>query len=278
MAVEALIGPRTSAILATHVWGRTCDVEALAEVAERHGLRVLYDAAHAFGCDRAGRPVGTFGDAEVFSFHATKFVNAFEGGAITTDDDGIAERARRLRNFGFAGTGRTVSTGTNGKMHEASAAMGITSLEALDEIVAVNAAHETSYRRDLAGIEGLIVLPPDDQGGCNKQHVVIRIDRDVAPIERDVLASVLWAEGVRARRYFHPGCHRSAPYADRPSTHPLPLPHTERASAETLVLPTGTAVSEEGIEAICDLVRFAFAHASEIEERSGDVLRSVPTF
>jgi dTDP-4-amino-4,6-dideoxygalactose transaminase len=266
--LAGLIGPRTSGIMATHLWGRTCETEALAALAERHGLRLVYDAAHAFGCDRDGRPVGTFGDCEVFSFHATKFVNAFEGCAITTDDDEVAERARLLRNFGFVGSDKTVSTGTNGKMHEASAAMGLTSLDAIDAIVAVNEANEALYQAHLDGIDGLVMIPPDDRGACNAQHVVVRIDRDAAPISRDLLAKVLRAENVRARRYFHPGCHRMAPYVDRPASVPVPLPHTERLADETLVLPTGTGISAPQIEALCELVRFALLHGTELSRRS----------
>jgi dTDP-4-amino-4,6-dideoxygalactose transaminase len=266
-AIEGLIGPRTSAILATHLWGRTCDIDALAALADAHGIRVMYDAAHAFGCERDGRPVGTFGYAEVFSFHATKFVNAYEGCAITTDDEGIAERARLLRNFGFTGPDRTISTGTNGKMHEASAAMGLVSLDALDTFVAVNQRNDRLYRSHLADVDGLEVLAPDDRGRCNAQHVVLRVDRDVCAVERDVLYRVLRAENVRARRYFHPGCHRMAPYEGRPWTSPQPLPRTERLADETLVLPTGTGITPTQIEALCELIRFVVERGPGIRER-----------
>src|SRR5262249_40654603 len=136
--VEAAITPRTRGIIGVHLWGRPCAVEQLADLAERHGLALLYDAAHAFGCSHRGRMVGGFGDAEVFSFHATKFVHSFEGGAITTNDDALAARVRLMRNFGFAGYDRVVSPGTNGKMSEVSAAMGLTSLDGLDDLVTRN--------------------------------------------------------------------------------------------------------------------------------------------
>jgi dTDP-4-amino-4,6-dideoxyglucose len=112
------------------------------------------------------------------------------------------------------------------------------------------------------------MIAPDDRGDCNAQHVVIRVDRDAAPIRRDLLARVLRAENVRARRYFHPGCHRMAPYVDRPTVAPLPLPHTERLADETLVLPTGTGISEPQIEALCELVRFAVQHGPELRRRN----------
>lgn len=268
-ALDPLVSERTTGIVATHLWGRTCDAEALAAVAERHSLRLVYDAAHAFGCSRDGRMVGSFGDAEVFSFHATKFVNAFEGGMITTDDDAIAEDARLLRNFGFAGLDRTVSTGTNGKLSEASAAMGLTSLEAIETFVAVNHRNEHLYHEHLGDLEGVRMLPPDDRGACNGQHVILRVEPDPSGLSRDLLYRVLRAENVLARRYFYPGCHRMEPYLSRASGNGPHLPYTERAAAQTLVLPTGTGITEEEIVALCALIRFAVSHAEALAPRIG---------
>ncbi len=136
--IEALINEKTSAILAVHLWGRAAPVEALTEIAKRYNLSLFFDAAHAIGCTHRGRPIGSFGQAEVFSFHATKVVSSFEGGAICTNDSEIAEKLRLLRNFGFAGVDRVVSIGTNAKMNEICAAMGLTSLEALPEVIEHN--------------------------------------------------------------------------------------------------------------------------------------------
>jgi len=127
--VEALITPQTSAILGVHLWGRPCAVDALTELAGRHRVRLVFDAAHAFGCTSRGRPLGSFGDAEVYSFHATKAVHAVEGGAVVTANAALAERLRKMRNFGFAGFDHVVSLGTNAKMHEFSAGVGLCSLE-----------------------------------------------------------------------------------------------------------------------------------------------------
>jgi dTDP-4-amino-4,6-dideoxygalactose transaminase/aminoglycoside phosphotransferase len=266
-AIEPLIGPRTTGIVATHVWGRTCDTEKLADLAASRGLRLLYDAAHALACSRDGRMVGTFGDAEVFSLHATKFVNAFEGGLITTNDDGIAERARLLRNFGFDGPDHTVSRGTNGKMSEASAAMALTSLESLDEFLTVNRRNERLYAQGLAGLDGVSLLEPDDRGVCNSQHVVVRIDPQACPLGRDHLRRVLRAENILARRYFYPGCHRMEPYVSRREGRPLTLPVTERVADEVLLLPTGTAVGSAEIAATCELIGFAIRNASVLIDR-----------
>ena len=261
-SVEALIGPQTSAIVATHLWGQSAEVERLTEVADRHGLMLLFDAAHAYGCARDGRMVGGFGQAEVFSFHATKFVNAFEGGVITTDDAAFAARCRSLRNFGFSDWDQTDGAGTNGKMHEASAAMGLTSLEASAEFIAVNHQYLDQYRAGLAGLEGLSLMAEDDRGDCNVQHVVVRLDPARSPIARDRLQAVLNAENVLARRYFYPGCHRLAPYADRTTVPSLPV--TEAVAEEVLLLPTGTAVSPGDIAVVCELIRFAHQHGPEI--------------
>jgi len=136
--VERMITPRTSGIIGVHLWGRPCNVEALEAICRAHDLKLLFDAAHAFGASRKGRMLGSSGMAEVFSFHATKFVNCGEGGAVVTNDDRLAQKMRLMRNFGFAGIDQVIYVGTNGKMSELSAAMGLTSLESVDEFVAAN--------------------------------------------------------------------------------------------------------------------------------------------
>lgn len=260
--ISPLIGPQTSAIVATHLWGRSAEVEALASLAERHGLTLLFDAAHAYSCARDGRTIGGFGQAEVFSFHATKFVNAFEGGVITTNDESFAERCRLLRNFGFDEWDHTASGGTNGKMHEASAAMALTSLDAGPDIIATNHRNLDRYGAGIRDLDGIDLMPPDDRGRCNGQHVVLRIDPDRSPIDRDQLAKLLQAEGVLVRRYFYPGCHRLAPYVDREIVPSLPV--TEAIAEEVLVMPTGTAVTPHDIDAVCSLIRFAHARSEAI--------------
>lgn len=167
--VERLITPRTSAIIGVHVWGRGCDTEALDRIARKHGLTVLYDAAHAFACSRGGRMIGSFGACEVFSFHATKFLNSFEGGAVVTDDDALADRLRLMRNFGFAGLDRVVYLGVNGKLTEVCAAMGLASLDGIDAIIDVNRANYLAYRQHLAGLPGVSLIDYDHGERCNYQ-------------------------------------------------------------------------------------------------------------
>ena len=211
--VEELITSRTSAILGVHVWGRPCDCDALASVARRYGLRLFFDAAHAFGCSYKGRMVGGLADAEVFSFHATKVLNTFEGGAVATHDADLAKRLRLMRNFGFAGYDSVVELGTNGKMTEVAAAMGLTSLESLDEFVAVNRRNHLRYQEQLGGLSGITVARYAADERANYQYVIVEVDEMVIGVARDEIVQALHAENVLARRYFYPGCHRMAPNA-----------------------------------------------------------------
>ena len=265
--VEALITPRTTGIIGVHLWSQPCDVEALARVPAEHRLRLLYDAAHVFASSYRGRMIGGFGDASVFSFHATKFFNTFEGGAVVTDDDDLARTMRLMKNFGFAGYDRVIHVGTNGKMSEISAAMGLTGLETLDEVVAVNRENYHAYRDALAGVPGLTLLDYDERERCNFQYVVLDVDAGAAGISRDGLISVLWAEHVLARRYFYPGCHRMEPYRTRFPDVGRRLPATERLVERMLTLPTGTALDVAGVQQIAGIVGFAVRHGRAISDR-----------
>ncbi len=260
-AVEKLITPRTTGIVATHVWGRPCAIGPLRELADRYGLKLLFDAAHAFGCSAGEQPIGGFGDAEVFSFHATKFVNCAEGGAITTNDDELARQLRFMRNFGFADYDCVERLGTNGKMSELSAAMGLTSLEAMDEIIATNQRHYADYRQRLASIPGITLVDYDSQFQQNYQYVVAVLDEARFGLSRDELVQVLHAERILARRYFYPGCHIHEPYRTLEPNAGLTLPHTETLCQRVLLLPTGTAVGVEDIAKIVERIQTATAHA-----------------
>jgi dTDP-4-amino-4,6-dideoxygalactose transaminase len=137
-SVERMITPRTTGIIGVHIWGRPAPAEALQAIADAHGLQLMFDAAHAFGCSHGGRMIGNFGRCEVFSFHATKFFNTFEGGAIATNDDQLAEKLRLIKNYGFHGPDNIIYLGVNGKMTEVCAAMGLTGLESLEEFIEIN--------------------------------------------------------------------------------------------------------------------------------------------
>ena len=267
--VAKSITPRTTAILGVHVWGRPCAVEALTDIAHRHNVALMFDAAHAFGCASNGRMIGSFGDAEIFSFHATKFLNTFEGGAIMTDNDALAAKMRLMKNFGFAGVDSVVSLGTNGKMSEVSAAMGLTGLESLDEFIAVNYANYLAYRRELAGLPGVEVIRYDEAEKNNYQYVVVEVGAARAGIHRDQVVEILWAENIRARRYFYPGCHQMEPYRTLFPYAGRGLPHTEKLTQECLILPTGTAVETDDAVTISRLIRMIVENAPSVRRRLG---------
>jgi dTDP-4-amino-4,6-dideoxygalactose transaminase len=250
-----------------HVWGRACDIDALAEVARRHKLKLMFDAAHAFGCSYKGRLLGAFGECEVYSFHATKFLNTFEGGAVVTNNDELAKKMRLMKNFGFAGYDNVIYPGTNGKMCEVSAAMGLTGLESFDTFVETNRRNHAAYREGLAGIPGVTLMSYDARERSNYQYVVTEIDESAAGVSRDVLVDLLWAENVLARRYFYPGIHRMEPYRSYFPHASLLLAETERLSQRVMILPTGTAVDAETIGRICSLIRFAVANAEALRKR-----------
>lgn len=264
-AVERMITPRTTGIIGVHVWGHPSAVDELTDLAARRNLTLMFDAAHAFGCSHRGRMVGSFGKAEVFSFHATKFFNTLEGGAVTTDDDELAKKMRLMRNFGFAGFDNVVYIGTNGKMNEVSAAVGLTSLESLDTFVTTNRRNYHQYRELLAGLKGVRVFEYDEAERCNYQYVVLEIGRGCA-LTRDELMQALWAENVVARRYFQPGCHRMEPYRSLQPHAGLLLPQTETLCERILLLPTGTAIGPDDIGRIVGVIRGALGNAALVRQ------------
>ncbi len=265
--IEALITPRTSAILGVHVYGRPCDCDALEQIARRHGLKLFYDAAHAFGCSYQGQMVGNFGDLEVFSFHATKFLNSLEGGAIATNNEELANRARKMTNFGFTGYDQVDGVGTNGKMNEVSAAMGLTNLETIQELIAVNQRNYRQYQQELEGVPGVRVVAFDEAERNNYQYLVLEVDEETAGLSRDQLTQLLHAENVLARRYFYPGCHRMEPYATLFPEAAARLPETERVTARMLCLPTGTGIQSAEIIQVCELIRYMLVHGMEISQK-----------
>jgi len=265
--VEEMITPRTTGIIGVHVWGRPCPIDELAGIATLRRLKLLFDAAHAFGCSHRGRMIGNFGDAEVFSFHATKFFNTFEGGAVATNDDELAARVRLMKNFGFAGYDNVVYIGTNGKMTEVAAAMGLSSLDRLSEFIESNRKNYHTYLGELSGVHGIRVMRYDEAESCNYQYVILEVDEEATGIDRDRLLRVLHAENVIARRYFLPGCHRMEPYRSFFPHAGLLLPNTERLARRVLSLPTGTAVGEEEIRGICGIVKLAVGRSVEVRER-----------
>jgi dTDP-4-amino-4,6-dideoxygalactose transaminase len=264
--VEQLITSRTTGIIGVHVWGRPCDIDSLTEIAARAKLKLLFDSAHAFGCSYKGRMIGSFGDAEVFSFHATKFVNSLEGGAVVTNNPDLAQKMRFMRNFGFTSYDHTSSIGINGKLNEVSAAMGLTNLESMNEFIAANRRHHKQYLDELAGLAGVSLFHYDERERSNYQYVVLEIDEAITGVSRDQLMQILHAERVLARRYFYPGCHRMEPYQTLYADAPLSLPQTEYVAARLLTLPTGEAVTPDKIHGVCEIIRMVLENATEVRK------------
>lgn len=267
ICIEKMITPRTTGIVGVHLWGRPCEIEALADIASRNNLKLVFDAAHAFGCSHKGQMIGNFGDAEVFSFHATKFFNTFEGGAIATNDDDLAKKIRLMKNFGFAGYDNVIYVGTNGKMTEVCAAMGLTGLESMDKFIAINRDNYHSYIEGLSSIAGIKPVLYDETEKCNYQYIVFEVDEAVTGISRDLLVEVLQAENIMARRYFYPGCHQMEPYRSYFPHARLLLPQTEQLVGRVMSLPTGMAVGKEHIGKICNLIALAVSQGELITKK-----------
>ena len=269
-SVEKMITPRTSGILGVHTWGRPCDIEALSDIAQKHNLKLLFDASHAFACSYNDKMIGNFGSVEVFSFHATKFFNTLEGGAVVTNDDDLAKKVRLMKNFGFSGYDNVIYIGTNGKMNEASAAMGLTNLESIDEFIAINRRNYESYNSLLNDIPGIKLLRYDDHEKQNYQYIILEVDESETDLSRDELLKVLHSENVLARRYFYPGCHRMEPYRSYFPHAQLLLKETEDVAKRVLILPTGTSIEPPQIEAVCSIIRIAIKRAATVKARLYD--------
>jgi dTDP-4-amino-4,6-dideoxygalactose transaminase len=252
-AVLRMITPRTTGIIGVHLWGRAAPIDELQAIADEHGLKLMFDAAHAFDSTHKGQTIGRFGACEVFSFHATKSFNTFEGGAITTNDDALAETMRLMRNFGFSGYDNVIHPGTNGKMVEVCAAMGLTNLDSHGEVVVSNKHNHEAYTKALANIQGISVLPYDSAERNSHHYVVIEVAGNCAAT-RDQIVATLQAENVLARKYFWPGAHKMQPYRDLFPHAELMLPNTHSVAERVIILPTGLSLPEHAIQTISDII------------------------
>ena len=266
--IEMMITPRTSAIIGVHIWGRPANIPLLNEIAEHNNLKIIYDASHAFGASYREKMIGNFGQAEVFSFHATKFLNTFEGGAIVTNDDDLASKLRLMKNFGFSGYDNVIYIGTNGKMSEVSAAMGLTGFENIEKFISHNYKNYKYYQKELDGIPGLQLASYNERDKNNYQYIVFEIDEHTTGIHRDELVNILHSENVLARRYFYPGCHNMEPYRSCFPHSGLLLPETERVLRRNFLLPTGMAINKEKIVRISELIRFIVENGRKVNRYS----------
>ena len=258
--IEAMITPHTSGILATHVYGTPCDVEAIQEIADRYGLKVIYDAAHAFGTEIDGRGIGTYGDATMFSFHATKLFHTAEGGALSFRDDNLKTRIDYLKNFGIKNEEEVIMPGINGKMNEMQAALGLVTLRYVEEEKAKRRALLGTYRRCLAGIPGVSLLQPSPNVKSSCQYFVIRIDREAFGRSRDFVYDRLREYNVIARKYFSPLCSDYSCYRQLPSSNPDNLPVARRVVQEVLAMPLYGGLAEADVERICAMLRHIGGH------------------
>jgi dTDP-4-amino-4,6-dideoxygalactose transaminase len=254
--VEAAITPRTRAIFAVHCYGHPCDVEGLQRVADAHGVRVVYDAAHAFGVQAGGRGIGAWGDLSVFSFHATKVFNTFEGGAIVCHDAVTKERIDRMKNFGIGEDDSIVGPGLNGKMSEFNAALGLVQLERVERAIRRRGEIDAAYRRGLASMPGLRCLAWPNGSRANYAYFPILIGAPGVPGWHDSqrVFDRLRERNIYARRYFHPLVSHIEPFSRLPSAVPANLPVAEDVASRVLCLPLFPAMTDDDVARVIDTV------------------------
>lgn len=252
--IERLIGPDTKAILAVHVYGTPCAVEAIQAIADRHGLHVIYDAAHAFGVKYQGRPILEYGDLSVLSFHATKLFTTIEGGALISRSATQQNRINFLKNFGIAGEEEVIGPGINGKMDEFQAAFGLLHLKMVDEEIARRKSIAHLYRERLGKVPGLRLLEGAEATEANYAYVPMLVDADGYGMSRDELFQVLRSCNIISRKYFYPLVSRAPCYAALPSAQPARLPVAERAASRVLCLPIYGTLALQTVTTICDVI------------------------
>lgn len=254
--IEAAITPQTTAILAVHVYGQPCDVEAIQRIADNYNLRVIYDAAHAFGVKCHCGSVLQHGDLSVLSFHATKVFNTFEGGAIISPDAKTKQRIDHLKNFGFVDEVTVVAPGINGKMSEFNAALGLLQLAHFGTAIARRREIDARYRVRLGHIKGISCLAMGGSSEANFAYFPILVHEDY-PLTRDQLYAHLKRSGINSRRYFYPLISDFPMYRALPSALRANLPIASEAAAKVLCLPIFPALSNHDVERICDLLAVA---------------------
>jgi len=253
--VEAAITPRTTAILAVHVYGHPCRLDALADIARRHNLTLIYDAAHAFGIKIGSQNIAQYGDLSMFSFHATKSFHSIEGGMLVFQRDALKETFNFLKNFGFKNEVEVVFTGTNAKMNEIQSLMGIQVLSNFGEIKEKQKRISEFYRSRLKEVPGIHLVPslsPEVDYNCG--YMPIEVEEGEFGMSRDGLYEKLKQGNVFARRYFYPlvcdySCYRYFPLKD-------PLVVARRVADRILTLPIYDSLELSDVETICEIVRF----------------------
>jgi dTDP-4-amino-4,6-dideoxygalactose transaminase len=256
--IEAAITPQTTAILPVHCYGRPCDIEAIQKIADNYNLRVIYDAAHAFGVETAAGSVLKHGDLSVLSFHATKVFNTFEGGAIICPDAKTKQRIDHLKNFGFVDETTVVATGINGKMSEINAAFGLAQLGHIDAALARRREIDARYRELLRDVRGIRCLPRGRETVSNCAYFAVLVEADF-PISRDALYERFREHEIYARRYFYPLISDFPMYRGLPSASRSNLPVAAEAALKVLCLPIYPALEDADVVRIVELIASARA-------------------
>lgn len=251
--IEAAITPQTTAIMPVHCYGHPCDVEAIQKIADTYGLKVIYDAAHAFGVRLPSGSLLNHGDLSVLSFHATKVFNTFEGGAIVCPDAKTKLRIDQLKNFGFAGEITVVAPGINGKMSEFNAALGLLQLKSIDEALEKRKAIDARYRAGLAAVRGIRCLQPAGEKVANYSYFPILVDPEY-PMSRDELYQKFRDNDIYTRRYFYPLISDFPMYRGLPSSIQSNLPVANKTANEVICLPIYPDLSCEQIDAIIEII------------------------
>lgn len=249
--IEALITEKTVAIVPVHVYGNLCNTDAIQRIADKYGLKVIYDAAHAFGTSKDGIGVANFGDASMFSFHATKVFNTIEGGAVTFRGD-MVQKLNDLKNFGIRGPESVAYIGGNAKMNEFQAAMGICNLRHVDEEILKRKAVVEHYRKRLEGVEGIKLCA--EQAGVKPNYAYFPVVFDGYRYTRDEVFENLGKNGIVARKYFYPLTNDIACYQDMPTAGADKTPVAKHIADRVLTLPLYADLSIEQVDRICDLI------------------------
>ena len=250
--IEARITDKTCAILPVHVYGNICDVDAIQKIADRHGLKVIYDAAHAFGVTYNGTGIGNFGHASMFSFHATKVFNTIEGGAVTFGDGTLDKVLYDLKNFGIHGPEEVVYAGGNAKMSEFQAAMGICNLRHVDSEIQKRGKVVERYRDRLSGVEGIRLAP--QQEGVKTNYAYFPVVYDGYRYTRDQVFERLLEQGIVARKYFFPLTNSFACYKDLPTAGTEKTPVAKYMADRVLTLPLYADLPLQDVDRICDVI------------------------
>lgn len=251
--IEAAITPQTTAIMPVHCYGRPCDVDAIQKIADTYNLKVIYDAAHAFGVKCHCGSILNHGDLSVLSFHATKVFNTFEGGAIVCPDAKTKQRIDHLKNFGFVDEVTVVAPGINGKMSEINAAFGLLQLKHVDTAIARRKEIDGAYRAGLKDVNGITCLNRDNIEGLNYSYFPILVQPEY-PLSRDELYEKLKIKKIFARRYFYPLISDFSMYRSMPSALSVNIPVASRAADQVLCLPIYPALSAKEQQRIIDII------------------------